>query len=114
MRTGLVALLIVVLALIWFNPDMADFKTFIGAQSERLLQQETDDSEFGDFLSQAGGALAGAFVDRITDRNNYLLFSTYTIDFDGDEADENEWRFLGIAGFFLELQQPEALEGNGN
>jgi hypothetical protein len=110
MRTGLVALIIVVLALIWFNPDMADFKGFVGTQSERLLQHETGESELGGLLSQAGGALAGAFVDRIADRDNYLLFSTYTIDFDGAEADANEWRFLGIAGFFLELQQPEALE----
>ena len=110
MRTGLVALVIVLIGLAAFNPDMDTFKLFINEQSERILLHEAGDSEVGQVLSGVGGALAGAFVERITEHNNYLLFSTYTIDLDGAEEDEDEWKFLGIAGQFVEMQRPASLQ----
>ena len=107
MRTALVALIILLIGLAWFNPSMDAFKGFVELRSERILQEEAGDSVLGRALAGAGGALAGAYVDRITERNNYVFFSTYTIDFD-DEEDGDEWRFLGIAARFIELQAPEA------
>ncbi|MDX1548142.1 MAG: hypothetical protein R3247_14185 [Rhodothermales bacterium] len=109
MRTGLVALLIVVLALAWFNPGMDAFSLFIGEQSERLVLRETGDTALGRALAGLGGGLAGAYVDRLTERANYGVFSTYTLDFDaGREGDE--WRFVGIAGQFIETERPDFLE----
>lgn len=108
MRTGLVAALLVVLALAWFNPDMDDFRRFVQHQSSGIIQQETGDSALGRALSDLGSGLAAAYIDRITTRRNYLLFSSYTVNIGGDDR-EQEWRFLGMAAHFFETKRPEAL-----
>lgn len=105
--------------LIWLNPDMAAFESYVEDRSEEILLRETGDTGFGRFLSEIGGALAGTFVEGITEHNDYFLFSTYTLDFDGEEDEGEEWRFLGIGGQFIELERPEAIhrdepEGKGN
>ena len=110
MRTGLVALVIVLIGLAAFNPGMDAFRVFVEERSEQILLNETGDSSLGRALSGAGGALAGAFVDRVTERSNYLIFSIYTIDLDGAEEEGDEWKFVGIAGQFVETQRPESLE----
>ena len=110
MRTALVALLIVLIALLIFNPDMDDFRLFAEEQSERLLLDEAGDTAFGRALSSLGGSLAGSYVDRITEYNNYLFFSIYTIDLDGADAEGEEWKFLGIAGMFFEREAPESVQ----
>lgn len=109
MRTALVVLLLVAIALAWTNPEMDDFTVFAQAQSERLLLQEAGEGAFGQFLSGLAGTLTGQYVDRITRRANYVVCSTYTIDLDGPDADAEEWRFLGIAGRFLVLEEPASL-----
>ncbi|MFQ5570121.1 MAG: DUF4359 domain-containing protein [Rhodothermales bacterium] len=109
MRKTLLILVILLVALAWFNPNMDAFREYSKERSEYLLLQETGDTEIGRALSNLGGALAGAFIDRITERRNYVVFSTYTIDLDGDDETKNEWHFLGIAGQFFEMQQPEAV-----
>ena len=109
MRTGLVVLVLALIALAFFNPEMEDFQAFAGGQAERLLAQEIGDGDLGEALSGVGGALTRRYIDRLTERNNYVFFSTYTLDVDGPEQTENDWRFLGIAGQFIELQRPDAL-----
>ncbi len=108
MRTFLVILILAAVALALTNPGMDRFKDFAEDRSEDILLQETGDNALGRFLANLGGSLAGSYVDRITERRNYLLFSTYTVDLDR-ERQGDEWRFLGIAGQFLELQRPEGL-----
>lgn len=108
MRTALVALLIVLIVLLIFNPNMDDFRIFAETQSERLLLDEAGDTALGRALSSLGGSLAGSYVDRITERNNYLFFSTYTIDL--GEGEDDEWQFLGIAGMFFETDTPDSIE----
>lgn len=105
----LISLLVVVLlgVLVVTNPGMDAFSDFVAEQSERILQQETGDSPLGRALAGAGGGLAGSLVERVTERRTYLLFSTYTIDPGGTADDASEWRFLGIAGRFFELESPE-------
>lgn len=101
-------LLAVVLgALVVTNPGMDAFSDFVAEQSERILQRETGDSPLGRALAGAGAGLAGAYVERVTERRTYLLFSTYTIDLDGTSSTSHEWRFLGIAGRFVELDNPD-------
>lgn len=109
MRTGIVVVILAVIALIWFNPDMGDFRLFIETHTEELIQGETGDTALGGALSELGSRLAGSYVSRITERNNYVVFSTYTVDLDGEAGDENEWRFVGIAGRFIETNRPPAL-----
>lgn len=109
MRTGIVVALLAVIALAFFNPGMDDFALFIETNAESLILEETGDTMLGRALSGAGGNLAGQYVRRITDRRNYFVFSTYTIDLDGSESDEEEWRFLGMAGRFVELERPQTV-----
>lgn len=109
MKTGLVAAVIAVVALAMFNPGMDDFATFVETQTEDIIIAETGDTVLGRALSGAGSKLAGDYVDRITERENYFLFSTYTIDLDGTESDDEEWKFLGIAGRFVEMERPESM-----
>lgn len=101
-------LLVVLLGvLVATNPGMEAFSTFAADQSERILREETGDSPLGRALAGAGAGLAGSYVERVTERRSYLLFSTYTINL-ADTADETHaWRFLGIAGRFVELDNPE-------
>jgi hypothetical protein len=109
----LTALLMVVLAvvvLIAFNPEMPDFQVFVETQSERILVQETGNTALGQLLSGAGASLLGGMIDQVTERDNYVLFSIYTIDLDGPDEEANEWQFLGIAGQFFETKQPEAVQ----
>lgn len=108
MRTGIVVLVLAVIALAIFNPGMNQFRLFVADRAEDIILEEAGDSMLGRALSGAGGNLAGQYVDRITERENYILFSTYTIDLDGPESDEEDWEFLGMAGHFLELSRPES------
>lgn len=110
MRTGLVVAILAVIALAFFNPGMDEFRTFIRTQAEGLIQRETGETALGQALSGLGGSLAGQYVDRVTERRNYVVFSTYTIDFDGDESDAEDWTFVGIAGRFVEVERPESFE----
>lgn len=107
MRTGLVALTVIVMALAIFNPGMDQFRTFIKQRTEMAIEEETGGSLLGRALSGAGASLAGEYVDRVTERENYYVFSTYTIDLDGSSGEQEEWKFLGVAGQFVAIERPE-------
>ncbi|MEM1128250.1 MAG: DUF4359 domain-containing protein [Bacteroidota bacterium] len=109
MRVFLVLLGVALGYLAFSNPDMADFTTFVETQSEEIILQETGDGVLGRVLSSAGSSLAGSYVDRVTEQKNYVLFSVYTVDLDGSRSEEEHWRFLGIAGRFLELEEPGSM-----
>ncbi len=112
MRTLLAVLAMALIALAWANPDLDAFREYVEARSERFLLHETGDSAVGRALSGAGGALAGALAGHVAERRNYVVFSTYTLDFDSAEATEQEWRFVGVAGWFFETRRPEGLRGH--
>lgn len=103
-------MILAIIALMYFNPDMDDFKLFVEDRSEQILLDEAGDNAFGKALSGIGSSLAGTFVDRITTRRNFFVFSTYTVDLDGPNEEGNEWRFVGIAGRFLTTEEPEDLK----
>lgn len=109
MRTGIVVALLAVIALAIFNPGMDDFALFVETNAETIILEEAGDTMLGRALSGAGGNIAGQYVHRITDRRNYLIFSTYTIDFDGSESDAEDWKFLGMVGRFVELERPQSM-----
>ena len=109
MRTGLVVLILALIALAFFNPTMDDFRLFARQQSEQLIRSQAGDGVLGEAIGTIGGRLAGDNIDRITERRSFVIFSTYTIDFDGPDRTENEWRFIGIAGMFFETHRPEMI-----
>jgi hypothetical protein len=110
MKAALVVLVLALFALWFFNPDMDDFKVFVEARSGEILQRELGGGALGEALSGAGARLAGRYIDRITDHDDFLIFSTYTIDLDGDGTEgEEEWEFLGIGGQFVEMDRPASM-----
>ena len=96
------------IALIFFltNPDEQEFLNFAEAQIEGAINARTEQTEFGKLLAGAGGAAARMFIDEFMERQNFLLFSIYTIDYDGEPDDGDEWKFLGIMTTFMELNRP--------
>lgn len=97
-------------ALALFNPAPDAFDDYVEARAEEFLSDEIGDSRLGQMLSDLGAGVTRSLVRRVTDRDNYFFFSIYTIDLDGPDADEAEWRFLGLAGRFFELRRPEQRE----
>lgn len=104
----LLAVALFVLAVL--NPGPSDFEAFAQTQSAALIQNETGDTAIGRVLAEAGSAIASRFIRRHTDRTNYVLFSVYTLDLDGEDASGGDWRFLGIADHFVELERPEQFQ----
>jgi len=103
----LLAFLVLVGLLLFTNPSMGDFTAFVEDElSERILG-EVGDSAGGRLLAGIGSGLVGAVADGATERSNFLVASTYTIDLDGSDEPGNQWRFLGIGGQFIELENPD-------
>ncbi|PSQ71246.1 MAG: hypothetical protein BRD38_02850 [Bacteroidetes bacterium QH_9_67_14] len=112
--SGLLLLLVciglVVLAVM--NPQPDDFQRFVDEQLEARLQTEVrkragGDSALGGLIAGTGAGIASRYVDRATSRDNYVVASTYTVDLDGANASELEWKFLGVAGRFVPLETPK-------
>lgn len=95
------------------NPTQEDFKDFARERSEEALMQETGGGAFGELLADLGSSVVGSAAGRVSERNNYALFSTYTIDLGGDDREGDQWRFLGIAGQFIELEKPNSDDDSG-
>ncbi len=96
-------------ALVFTNPGMDDFQAFVRARSETVIRGEAGEGTFARMLSRFGAQVAGALVNRVSDRDDYGLFSVYTIDFGGDGQADERWRFIGAAGRFFEIDAPASL-----
>jgi len=105
----LLFLVILAVVLFLFNPDQGEFNEFIENQTTEHFQRNAGDSKLSEALSELGGSLSALLAKQVTERKNYFLFSTYTIALDGDDSHDNAWRYLGIAGQFFKLQEPEDL-----
>ncbi len=104
---GVLALLI----LAALNPGVREFETFIATQSEGIVREKTGDSALGNALAGAAGSIVGRYVvDKVAEQENYLVFSIFTVDLNGAREPGGEWRFLGVANYFYELERPEALQ----
>jgi len=103
-------LLVIGLGLYMFNPDEEDFAQHVETRSGEYLSTQAGDSRLGQVLADLGADVTKALAAHVTDRQNFYLFSIYTIDLDGEEADEEEWKFLAIATKFITLKKPEGID----
>ena len=103
-------LLVLGVALYMFNPGEDEFATHVEERSGEYLSTRAGDSNLGQVLSDLGADVTKALAAHVTERDNYFLWSIYTIDLDGPEVSEEEWRILGIAGRFFTLKKPEGIE----
>jgi hypothetical protein len=95
-----------------FNPTTDDFGEFIRERTEDVVS-ETARAEgerlFGEVTGGLTGQVTGALARGAVERRSFVLFSHYTLDFDGPRNDAQEWTFVGVGGQFFELHKPAAL-----
>lgn len=102
-------LIVLCLGILFFtNPDMDDFRSYIKEESRRMIQESANAPGLGDVLSDAGAELAESFVDNVTRRKNYYLFSTYEIDLTPRNRSDKPFRFVGVGGNFINLRKFDA------
>ena len=106
------------LILWWTNPDEPQFTNFLADEVSQIA---------GDMGEQAGGAInfltarlgratgerAGQVLGReasnLFERKNYGVVSLYELDLNG-RASGGTWTFIGVAGQFYPIEEPENLE----
>ena len=106
MRTFLIFLFVAVVSLIVYNPEMDDFKSYIeNTFHEQQLKEQT--SVINQMFSKERETASPRLTppSTYTERNNYLIFSTYKISLVEKEKylDPLESRYLGIASMFFEI-----------
>jgi len=101
--------LLVVVALVFTNPGPERFERVVDDEVTLVLRQHAADLPGGEAVARLGGGMVAALVRRHVERDNYLLFSVYSIDMAAIGLPGEEWRFVGIATTFFESRRPEAL-----
>ena len=110
----LLFLLVTLGTLVLFNPSQDRFAAFV---EERTLDVVSENARvgagplFGDLTGTFAGEVAGALAAGGVARENYGVFSVYTLDLNGRHNEGGAWRFLGVGGQFFELEHPAVLEG---
>lgn len=115
-RIFLVGLILVGGLLYALNPGPEKFREFLqeelAAQAEQRAREagEATAGELGGdvagFLAARLGRRAGDLASDAFERDDYYVASVYTADLNGRRPG-GAWKFLGIAGWFVPLEQPE-------
>ena len=106
MRLSVLLLIVLAAALVLLNPTEDEFAEFARSHSEGLVEERTGDSALGQALSGAGSSIVESYVRESAHRENYGVYSIYSVDLNG----LGKWRFVGVAGQFVELERPEGME----
>ncbi|MBL7977171.1 MAG: DUF4359 domain-containing protein [Bacteroidetes Order II. Incertae sedis bacterium] len=109
----LIALFALVGYLAYTNPNEAEFRTFSRDMVEKFFRERTQlpDHSMSGLIQDLASVLAGQMAESLVQRENYFLFSFFTLEVPDAFAHHN-WRFLGIGGYFIPLERPEFLENN--
>jgi hypothetical protein len=83
------------------NPSMEDFSNYVRQYVVKESQKEMQDP-LGHLLTSILGGIAGGVVSSQTLRTDYILFSTYEVQF-GKER----FKALGICRNFILLEKPD-------
>ena len=106
---GLVAAVVMLYVL---NPRTEAFAAFYRldhAERAEAAARAADSTRTGTshvFLADRTGRAVSDAADIPFDRTNYHLGSLYRVDTNA-EQDGGEWTFLGVAGWFIPVEQPE-------
>ena len=96
-----VALIALLGLLVYTNPSMDDFGNYVRQTVMVEAQKELKDP-VGHFLGSVIGGIAGGLVASQTVRTDYLLFSTYQLQFGKERI-----KALGIFRNFVLLEKPD-------
>ncbi|HEX8385040.1 MAG TPA: hypothetical protein VF576_02595 [Rubricoccaceae bacterium] len=113
---GLVAVAVLLYVL---NPGPEKFETFLRqdlAERAQAAAVEASGGEgadvgggMGSFLAERIGREIGGAASHAFEREDYYLASVYRVDLNGPNGG-GEWAFLGVANWFIPIEQPEAVE----
>lgn len=99
---SIVILLVAVVGLLVFtNPTMDDFDTYIRQSVIKESEKQTQDA-LGRFLGSIVGGVAGSVISSQTVRSDYLLFSLYEARLGSEKL-----KALGICRNFILLESPK-------
>ncbi len=102
-------LLVLCLGVLFFtNPDMDDFRSYVKEESKRMIQESARAPGLSEAIAGAGGEFAQSFVDEVTRREDYYLFSTYEIDLTPLNRSDKPFKFVGVGGTFINLRKFDA------
>jgi hypothetical protein len=91
------------------NPPPEEFESFVERRVEQRMSEDGGNSNrLGRLLTEMGSSIVGSIAARVSERKNYQVFSIYTVDIGGDGDADEAWRFLGVAGQFIELSGPDS------
>ena len=110
-----VGLLGVALMLYALNPGPEAFERFLridtAERAEAAAHGGADISGgMGTFLANRVGREIGGEATHVFDRDDYYVASVYRIDLDPARPG-GDWAFLGIANWFVPIEQPEPSAG---
>lgn len=103
----LLLLLVFAGMLYYLNPTMRDFEVFLEEEADTILTEEIGGGDLGRAIAGLGSNLLGSITDDITERQDFLVCSLYTIDLDRSADNDDQWQFLGIGGQFIQLKAPD-------
>jgi len=106
----------------WFNPKEEQFTDFLTQEISALTANAGEEAgratggvtsvlagRLGRAVGDAAGRAVGREASGMFERKSYGVASMYTLDLNGRRP-EGEWKFLGIAGQFVPIEQPENLQ----
>lgn len=96
-----IAVVAVVALMVFTNPSMNDFDTYIRQSVIKESEKQTQDS-MGRFLGSIVGGVAGSVVTSQTVRSDYLIFSLYEA-----RLGPEKLKALGICRNFILLESPK-------
>lgn len=102
----LVVLVLIIALLVGTNPSRSEFNAWAQSHVAKKIEEEARKrgEDPNDGSSQIGGAIVGFLISNMPiERTNLLAFSIYSFKLPGNEGEDRECKFLGIAGQFVPL-----------
>jgi hypothetical protein len=112
MRTLLIFLFVAIVTLVFYNPTMDDFKDHIEAETRERERELAMSNMVGRMLSGEQVNMNTSLMGTSTERNNYLLLSTYKVSLTDADDTMHEWKYVGVGGFFFEMEAPADVDLN--
>ncbi len=110
MRTLFIFLFVSVVTLIIYNPTMDDFKEHIEMETMKREREKALNNVVGRLLAGEQISMNTSVMGRSTERNNYLVYSTYRVALASEDGTAHEWTYLGIGSFFFEMDAPNEID----
>lgn len=104
MRTFFIFLFVAIVSLIVYNPEMEDFKAYTETLFAEKAKADPSRTSTITRMMKQDTVLAGVQEQSYaTERNNFLIFSTYSITRNTSDNQLEQQRYFGIAGMFFEM-----------